>query len=401
MNSEKNKVIFLLGLGVLYCLALGFLFQQLPSTGYNDDFHARWYASRQRFETGRSIYDWENAEDVSKLTGWPLVYELRYYYPAYLLIFTAPLSFLPYPLARFLWTLFGIWALWVGTLLFLRFPRRVLSIHQITILLVCITTSVPVFQHTLNGQFNTLGVLFLGLTYWALFRKRYILAGIFAAGLLFKPQATIFALAFFIFWSIWQKDRWKFLYGLGFASLGLWGVAELLEPKWVLTFLDSLGSYTEIKSILMQLGDTRAYLSIGLVVLTLWLFWQWREQEPSDWVFRSGLLWAISLSVLVIPMYGMLHAVLLGPTCALLLGIVTDWNPEWETRIWWATLTIFILGLVVFIIALLFTGTTGWHIHAAELVYRVAAPLFIGGISLVSLFSARKSVARNQHRTTL
>jgi len=391
MRDERSKLWFLLGLGILYCLVLGFLFQQLPSSGYNDDFHARWYASRQRFETGRSIYDWQNAQEVSKLTGWPLVYELRYYYPAYLLVFTAPLSFLPYPLARFLWTVCGLWALWSGTLLFLRFPRRVLSINQITILLVFITTSLPVFQHTLNGQFNTIGVLSLGLTYWALLRKRYGLAGLFAAGLLFKPQATFFALAFFVFWSIWRKERWKFLFGLGTAALGLWGIAELLERNWISTFFKSLDSYTDIRSVLMQLGDTRAILSIGLGALTLWLFWRWREQEPSDWIFRSGLLWAICLSVLIIPLYAMLHAVLLGPMFALLLGIVADWKPAWLQRTWWVTVAVFTAGLVVFIIALLLTGTTGLHIAAAESVYRVAAPLVIGGIVLASLFSAAKS----------
>ncbi len=351
----------------------------------------RWYASRQSFESGRSIYDWQNAEEVSKLTGWPLVYELRYYYPAYLLAFTAPLSFLPYPLARFLWTVFGLWALWSGTLLFLRFPKRILSINQITILLVFITTSLPVFQHTLNGQFNAIGILSLGLTYWALLRKRYSLAGLFAAGLLFKPQATIFALAFFVFWSIWQKERWKFLFGLVIAAMALWGIAELLEPNWISTFFESLGSYTDIRSVLMQLGDTHTILSIGLGAMTLWLFWRWREQEPSNWIFRSGLLWAICLSVLIIPLYAMLHAVLLGPMFALLLGIVADWKPAWLQRTWWVTVAVFTAGLVVFIIALLLTGTTGLHIAAAESVYRVAAPLVIGGITLASLFSAVKS----------
>jgi hypothetical protein len=390
MQDERSKIWFLLVLGILYCLALGYIFQKLPSKGYNDDFHARWYASRQQFENGRSIYDWENAEEVSKLTGWPRVYELRYYYPAYLQVFTAPLSFLPYPLARFLWTIFGLWALWAGTLLFLHFPRQVLSVNQITILLVLITTSLPVFQHTLNGQFNTIGVLSLGLTYWALYRKQYLLAGIFSAGTLFKPQATIFALGFLAFWSLWEKARWTFLLGLGLAALGLWGIAELLEPQWVPAFLESLGSYTEIRSVLMQLGDTRAFLSVGLGLLTLWLFWRWREQEPPDWTFRSVYLWAVSMSVLVIPLYAMLHAVLLGPMCALLLGIVADWKPAWLQRTWWLTIAIFIIGLSVFIAALLLTGTTGWHINAPELVYRVTAPIIIGGITLASLLSMRE-----------
>jgi glucan phosphoethanolaminetransferase (alkaline phosphatase superfamily) len=140
----------------------------------------------------------------------------------------------------------------------------------------------------------------------------------------------------------------------------------------------------------MQLGDQRSYLSIGLGALTLWLFWRWREQEPSNWIFRSGLLWAISFSVLAIPMYAMLHAVLLGPMCALLLGIVADWKPAWFQRIWWITVAIFTVGLAVFITALIFTGTTGLHIAATSLVYRVIAPIVIGGIALASLFSTNQ-----------
>jgi hypothetical protein len=74
--------------------------------------------------------------------------------------------------------------------------------------------------------------------------------------------------------------------------------------------------------------------------------------------------------------------------CALLYGIVADWKPGWLQRIWWATLGIFIAGLTVYIAALLLTGTTGLHIGAPELVLRITAPLFIGGVSLLSLFSA-------------
>jgi len=392
MRDEKYKLWFLLGFGILYSLALGLVFYRLPSLGYNDDFHARWYASRQLFETGRSIYDWQNAVDVSEITGWAQVYHLRYYYPAYLLIFTGPLSFLPYPLARFLWTVFGLWALWLGTLIFIQFPKRVLSVNQITVLLVLMSTSLPVFQHTLNGQFNSIGVLSLGLTYWALCRKRYFLAGLFASGLLFKPQATIFALIFFVFWSIWKKERWKSLFGLGTAALAFWGLAELMEPNWILGFLESLGSYEEIKSVLTQLGDTHAYLSLGLGLLTLWLFWRWRDTEPADWVFRSVLLWALCMSVLTIPLFAMLHSVILGLMFSLLLGVVADWRPAWFQPVWWGMLAIFILGLVVFIVALLFTGTTGWHIDAPELVLRVTAPLLIGVISLLSLFSAAKDL---------
>ena len=76
MRDEKYKLWFLVGFGILYSLALGLVFYRLPSLGYNDDFHARWYASRQLFETGRSIYDWQNAVDVSEITGWSQVYHL-------------------------------------------------------------------------------------------------------------------------------------------------------------------------------------------------------------------------------------------------------------------------------------------------------------------------------------
>ena len=57
--------------------------------------------------TGRSIYDWTNATDVAAVTGWPHLNQLGYYYPAYLLLFTAPLAMMPYEVAHMLWVIFG------------------------------------------------------------------------------------------------------------------------------------------------------------------------------------------------------------------------------------------------------------------------------------------------------
>ena len=51
------------------------------------------------------------------------------------------------------------------------------SINRMTILLVLVTLSVPVFQHTQYAQFNTIGILALALSYRALSQKRLSVGG--------------------------------------------------------------------------------------------------------------------------------------------------------------------------------------------------------------------------------
>jgi hypothetical protein len=118
-----------------------------------------------------------------------------------MLIFTGPLALLPYPTAHFLWTiavqLFYLLSIW----LMMRLAQWPTTINHKTIFLVLCTLFLPNLQHTIWGQFNTIGVLSLVVVYLMLQQKRYIWAGIWAAGLTFKPHAYVLTLVFLMFWA--------------------------------------------------------------------------------------------------------------------------------------------------------------------------------------------------------
>ena len=379
---ERSRLIILILVGMLYSVGVAYLFANLPNPLLTDDFFPRWHASRMLLTRGRSLYDWENARQVSAVTGWPLVHQLGYYYPAYLLLFTAPLSMVPYPAAGIIWTVCGLWCLWLGTGILARSFRPHLSINSLTLLLVLITTSVPVFQHTLYAQFNTLAVLALALTWQALRRKKYLLAGIWAGGLLFKPQATLLSLVFLLIWSALKRERWPFGAGLALIGLALWGLAQAFEPGWVLHFWQALDSYEPIRPALNKIWNPHQILSLGLLAATFWFIWRLRRVSAGSSSLAGLLIWTMSLNALIVPAFGMLHIVQLESLFALFLGALAHSYPSFTSRAWMGTAALFIAGLLAFILPLLLTGHSGLQISSAELVYKLAMPIALGLASL-------------------
>jgi hypothetical protein len=370
---ERQKLIILTIVGLLYSVGVAYFFQTLPTVRFTSDLFHRWYASRMLLTTGRSLYDWTNAYEVMSITHWWHVYDLRYYYPAFLLLFTGPLSMIPYELAHVIWTVFGLWCLWLGMVIFARQLNPGLSVNHLTLLLVLMTTSVPALQHTLYAQFNTIGILALALTYRALRREQYLLAGVCASGLLFKPQATILPLFFFLAWSILEQKRRIFWVGLVVAGITLWGMAEVLEPGWVIHF-----------------WNPHQIVSLTLVVITTWFVLRFRHLPASATCFGGLLAWTISLNALIIPMYGMFYILLMGLVFIILLNGLTILYPSSTRWIWMGTVGLFIAGILAFVIPLLVKGPTGLQVSAAEIVYRFAFPTLLSLASLSLMFNSNR-----------
>lgn len=384
-SQERQKSIILITVGLLYSIGVAYFFASLPNQRFTDDFFPRWYASKMLLTTGRSLYDWANAHEVNAITGWPYTHQLGYYYPAYLLLFTAPLSTIPYEIARFIWTVFGLWCLWLGIAIFAgTLPN--FSANRLTLLLVLVTTSVPVLQHTLNAQFNTLGVLTLALTYCALRREKYLLAGVWAGGLLFKPQATLLPLFAFLIWSALERDRRRFWIGLALAVAALWGLAQVLEPGWFVHFWQALDSYEPVWSVVDKIWNPYQIVSLSLIVVTgLFAFRLWHV--PASAISFGGLLvWTISLNALIVPMFGMLHVVQIEPAWAISLSGLAALYPSSAPRVWMGTIGLFAAGILAFVIPLLLTGISGLQITIAEMVYKVAMPILLNLASLSLMF---------------
>jgi hypothetical protein len=389
-HQERQKLIILTIVGLLYSVGVAYFFETLPTTRFTSDLFHRWYASRMLLTTGRSLYDWTNAYEVMNITHWWHVYDLRYYYPAFLLLFTGPLSMIPYELAHVIWTVFGLWCLWLGMAIFARQLDPGLSINHLTLLLVLMTTSVPALQHTLYAQFNTIGILALALTYRALCREQYLLAGVCAGGLLFKPQATILPLFFFLAWSILEQKRRIFWIGLVLTGITLWGMAEMLEPGWVIHFWRGLDSYVPIQAIVDRIWNPHQIVSLTLVVITAWFVFRLRHLPAGATRFGGLLAWTISLNALIIPMYGMFYILLMGPVFIILLDGLTVLYPPSTRWIWMGTVGLFVAGILAFVIPLLVKGPTGLQVSAAEIVYRFAFPTLLSLASLPLIFNSNR-----------
>jgi len=385
-SQERGKLFVLITVGLLYSVGVAYLFASLPNQRFTDDFFPRWYASKKLLTTGRSLYDWTNAREVSAITGWPRTHQLGYYYPAYLLLFTAPLSMIPYEVARFIWTVFGLWCLWLGTVIFARLLAPNFSTNRLTLLLVLMTASVPVLQHTLNAQFNAPGVLALALTYLALRREKYLLAGVWAGGLLFKPQATLLPLFSFLMWSVLERNRRRFWVGLALAGIALCGLAEALAPGWVFHFWRALDSYEPVRSLVDRIWNPYYIVSITFTIMTVWFTFRLRRVPASANSFSGLLVWTIGLNALIVPMFGMLHVVQIEPVFALLLGGFAALYPSFALRVWIGTIGLFVAGILAFVIPLLLTGISGLQITTAEMVYKVAMPTLLSLASLPLMF---------------
>jgi hypothetical protein len=381
--QERQKLVVLIIVGLIYSLGVAYLFVTLPGNKYTDDFFPRWYASYNLLTVNRSIYDPANALEIAELAQWPLINQLHYYYPAYMLLFTAPLALIPYEAAHFVWTVGGLWCLWLGTVIIAHLFKPSLSLNRLTALLVLITISMPVLQHTLNAQFNALGVLALALTYQALYREKYLAAGLWAGGLLFKPQATILPLGLFLLWSLFEPHRRRFWVGLGVISFLFWAAAELLEPGWVTAFSDSLKNYVPIQSALeLIIGKPYRLVSLVLFGLTLGAIIYYRGVAARSTVFVGLLAWAICLNALIVPMYGMLHMVLMGPILALLLAGWHRFHPVYSTRFWWGTVVFLVIGVLALVVPLLLVSRmSGLQITTTELVFRLTMPVLAGLIA--------------------
>ena len=236
-------------------------------------------------------------------------------------------------------------------------------------------------QHTLAAQFNAIGVLALVLIYLSLGKQRYFQAGLWAGGLLFKPQATMIPLMVILLWSVLDKRRWPVGYGFGLSGVVLWGVAEIFEPNWVFNFLGALGAYSPVSPIIDGLWGVPV-LSTLLILVTLWFTWQRRQLPANTLHFAILLAWALCINALVVPLWGMLHIISMGPVIVIVLSGVVVVNMQ-EKMIWWLTVGLFVAGLVAFIGPIVVVGATGLQITVSEYVYRVTIPLVFAAIAAV------------------
>ncbi|NKQ35698.1 MAG: DUF2029 domain-containing protein [Chloroflexi bacterium] len=297
---------------VVLFMAIAVTLNQIPLMRLKSDIFLRWYATGKLFSEGRDLYDVQNSVEVDNIVyGQDSGLASGFYYPAQMLLFTAPLSILPYRTAHIIWTisvqLFYFIAIWVVSA-YINWPAR---LNQRILFLMAVVLSIPSLQHTIWGQFNTIGILALALSYIALRKYKLVLSGILATGLTFKPHVSILTLLFLLIWAICKKARWSFLTGAAVGGIFVWLLAEIMQPKWLFSFFSSLGRYIPVKSVVDMIWNPYQVVSIFLVAGSLLIFLRNRNTDVNSPEFTGGFVLSMSVWALVIPIVGMFHVMVL------------------------------------------------------------------------------------------
>jgi hypothetical protein len=353
---------------------------------YQSDLFARWYAGRMLFSTGRNLYDLANGVEAIAYKTLPTTpLEASFFYPAHLVLLLLPLIWLPFQWAHVLWTVcvqlfffLGIWRLTRAT----GWPSRA---NQLLVFVLLALFFIPTIQQTIWSQFDTLGVLAMGMVYGELVREDYFYAGLWACGFTFKPQGTAFLLAFLLFWALFERRRWQMLLGFALGCLGLWAATEILQPGWVGNFLAALRDYQklpyQIQSVVDIIWNPGQVLSILIVFSALTLVFLNRKAEPGSLALIGIILLGLSISWLVIPIIGMLYLVLLPPALILLLSALEKVGAMIYRWALFGFTGLYVAGCAGLLIGLALQSLPGLHIQLAQLFYKILTPLLVLGLA--------------------
>lgn len=396
LKDEQKKLLILALVGIAFSISLAAVLNRSPSTLYRSDMYLRWYAIEKLFSENRNLYDSRNGEEVTKYV-WgeeALPRNANFYYPAHLIVLIGPLALLPYPLAHLIWTT-GVQILFlVGVWLAMQLAGWPDSINKQTAVTVAATLWLPHLQHTMFGQFNSIGVLSLVLCFLALRSGQYGLAGGWAIGLTFKPHVTVLPLVLLLIWALLKRERWRFYLGFALSGLAMWLITEFLQPGWLLDFWAALRGYGAVESVVDLIWNPHQVVAIVLCLVALVVFGLNGRRSATGPVFAGCLSFSVAVWFLVVPVLGMFHTVLLPVVVVLLVASLKQSYRALYPYALYGIVLIYVLGMVGFLWGLSSPELYGKYNYWSELAYKVAAPIFIGLFSIPLCFRTTREVVR-------
>jgi hypothetical protein len=382
-QAEEQKKWWLLAfVGLVFLTGLAVTLNNIEWVQYRSDVYSRWYATTKLFADGRDLYDLRNGEEAIQFSGFPDPAQAGFFYPAHLILFTGPLALLPYPAAHLIWTvliqLFYVLALWLAA----RKVNWPPSANQAALFMIAAVLFLPQLQHTIWGQFNTIGLLSLALAYDALRQERFGLAGIWAVGLTFKPHATLLTLVFLLGWALFDRRRWPFYAGFGATAIVLWAATEFWQPGWLGAFIASLNQYIPVYSVVDQYWNPNQLVAAALLLLVAAFAYYNRQMPAPTAAFTGSLALTMGVWFLVVPVIGMLHVVLLPFILILLLADLQLTLPRLYRVAVVVFSFIYLSGWIGFLWGLSSPAQYGQHIALSELAYKILAPLAVSLFAL-------------------
>jgi hypothetical protein len=392
LTVEQKKQGLLIAFVLLFAVAFAVVLNNVWLIRHKSDLYLRWYATTQLFSEGRNLYDGRNTQEVNLFVYGPgYSKQTNFFYPAHVLLFLGPLALLPYGSAHLIWTTAGQLFYMAATWLTAQTKRWPASTNQLTVLVLLSLLFIPFFQHTIWGQFNTIGLFALILCWLALRGRQYGWAGVWAAGLTFKPQGLFLTLLFLLFWALFKRERWRFWLGLLLTSPVLWLLAEVMQPGWAPDFLASLGGYIRIQSVVDRIWNPYQISAAVLTLAALAVFAYNRRADSRSLAFEGCLILSLTIWFLVVPIEGMFHMVALPAVTILLLAGLRQIYPRLYRYALGSFVLLYFLGWLGFVAGLAVPGWYGRHIIWSELAYRIIAPFLIALLALPLCLAAQQA----------
>jgi hypothetical protein len=392
---DRQKTYILASVSVLFAFGIAWLINQNEIMFVLSDFLSRWWPMDKLLSEGRNIYDLQNGAEVAEFAGLgagPLWN--NFFYPAHYLVVLLPFALIPYRLAHFLWTALGLLAFFGGTWLVIREVNWPKTLNRATLFMVMATLFVPTLQHTLWSQFNTVGLLAFALVLWAIGKGHLWQAGVWAAFMTMKPQASLFPLAALLIWSLSVKKRRVFVLGFGAAMVVLLLIAEIFQPGWMLDFLQSLGVYSEsaesaLSSVVDWFWNPNQIMALIVALGWLLLVWRWRRVEAVSAHFKLLMAFSFAVNWLIVPFLGYLHTIAAPVAVLLLMSGLQELKPQIYPQALRWLIGIYIFGWLGFVYGTFAEGRYYTDLTVA-IAFSMGIPLTIAVFSLVQLLVRRE-----------
>lgn len=361
MSDQRRRLLmFVLGavlLGFLVVLTFAnYRFAVLAPGG--NDLLPRWLGTRLWLTEGTSPYDERVSMQAQEMIyGRPAQPErgediAHFVYPLPVVLFTAPLSLLPFPVARAIWMTVLEISLPALALVSARLVRWRLDSIWVGLLMAFVIFWYHGFRAVVLGQFAALGAVLVIGGLLAIDRKQDILGGVLLALSISKPQLAVLLIPLVVVWGISRK-RWRLVLTTILGVVGLTVGFMILLPTWPIEWIVQVTDYPQYTpasspiSILVDLVAPRLeFLAPVLSVLLLvYLLWEWilawRADHPR---FLWTALLTLTITQIVLIRTATTNFLVLLPGLFLLL---VSWQERWGRRARWAIGAALLFWLIV------------------------------------------------------
>ena len=373
-------LILIVGLGFLSHWAM----QQVP---YEDQFVIPWAAGRSWLLEGVNPYD-QQVIQLARSTLANAAFQgqmpqaAEFTEPVLNLVFSLPLSLLPYEIARTIWVVLLLVSLAGMGFLMLKLSKWKTSLPEKALVVILLVTWLPGLQMALMGSATpiVLALLLFGID--ALLSGKDTLAGFLLALTFGAVQITFLILLLLVLWVVFHR-RWSILVAY-FSGLGfLWIVSLIILPAWPSGWLGAiLNNYfnldwihTPLMALSGVLPGISQYLSIGLHIgFAIYLLVVWIASLNSEEPVVGWRLFAIlNLAFLFQPENPVNQLYLTLPALFLAFRF---WSERWG-----------IVGRVLSWLILLGAGGLPWLIAEVPLTFTSVNPLtgLVVGLPLVAM----------------